>query len=494
MMPLTFGEAMHQLLKERGLSATAVAEELGFKSRTAFFRILHDESRMPAIQKCFEAARKSDMLALSDGEIERLAEAMRVSELGKQTYGIHRVIHQMIYPAHGQSRVFDVEIVGMEGVRTIEDVIGLLPPGGTVNIMMAGRSSKRLVDRIHQLTQERKIKNITHLFAIDEEDAEGIKVLSSISDILFSSVYSAYYVNETGVSKKNWWLRSGVIMFDHTSDDGEKTTVQLTWLNHRRYFCLKAQNDSGVLFWYNLYKNSIVDLIPLKKKTKEKDAGEAPDLADYIEFTEEFRKLEQNRAIYSIKPDMPINCVPVEILAPMVMEEYYKAYAGKNEQVSAQIARLYDIHAQRSGSLYSRKKPFHLVLSPQAMMAFVKTGRRTDHFFLGRPYTVEERVKLLTLLREQTRNNPNFSVFMRKNADIIDDKEVTVYDGYGVAMVKADTSWRLEQDHQEVMLESRMLAQHFKSYFLSSVLGTAVMTREESIALLDEMIEAARNA
>ncbi len=492
-MPLTFGEAMHHLLKKRGLSATAVAEELGFKSRTAFFRILHDESRMPSIIKCFEAAKESRMLALTDEEVSQLVEAMRVSELGRQNYGIHRAIHQMLYPSHKESAE-DVEIVGMEGVSTIEDVIALLPPGGTVNIMMTGRSSKRLVDRIHQLTQERKIESITHLFAIDEEDAEDVRILSCISDILFSSVYSAYYINETGVSQKNWWLRSGVIMFDHTADGGEKTTVQLTWLYRSRYFCLIAGNDSGTLFCHNFFKNHSVDLIPLKKKINTKDNGAVPDLADYIGFTDEFRKIEQNRAVYSIKPDFPINCVPVEILAPMIMEEYYSAFAKDNDQADEQIARLYDIHAQRSSGVYCRRKPFNLVLSPQAMRLFAQTGRRTDHFFLGRPYAPQERVRILTLLRDQTKENPNFSILMRKNGDIVDDREVTIYDGYGVALIKADTSWRLEKDHQEVMLESRMLAQHFKSYFLSSVLGGAVMTREESIALLDELIEVAKQA
>ena len=103
-------------------------------------------------------------------------------------------------------------------------------------------------------------------------------------------------------------------------------------------------------------------------------------------------------------------------------------------------------------------------------------------------------MKILTLLRDQTRDNPNFSIYMRKNTDIIDNMEVTVYDGYGVAMVKADTSWRLAHDHQEVMLESRMLAQHFKSYFLTGILENAVMTKEESIRILDELIEIARKS
>ena len=493
-MPLTFGEAMFALLKKRGLSATAVAEELGFKSRTAFFRILHDESRMPAIEKCFEAARKSKMLSLNEEETHALTEAMRVSKLGKQTYAIHHVLNNMIHPAYDAQRIPDLEIVGMEGISSVDDVIALLPEGGKVSIMMAGSSGKYLIDRLHRLTQERKIEKITHLFAIDEEDAEDIKVFSSISNILFSSVYSAFYINETGSGKKNWWLRSGVIMFDHTADSGEKTTVQLTWLNRNRYFCLCAQNDSGMQFWRSLFDNQTEELIPLKKETETVGAIKAPDLEQYIAFTDEYRKLEQNRAIYTIKPDFPINCVPVDILAPMVIDTYYSNFSQKNEEADEQIQRLYEIHDARCSGIYNRKKPANFVLSPKAMMDFAKTGQRSDHFFLGRPYTVEERVRVLTLLRDQTRDNPNFSIWMRKDEDIVDDKEVTVYDGYGVAMVKADTSWCLEQDHQEVMLESRMLANHLKSYYLSDVLGMAVMTKEESIAVLDEIIEAAKNA
>ena len=247
-------------------------------------------------------------------------------------------------------------------------------------------------------------------------------------------------------------------------------------------------------FWRSLFDNQTEELIPLKKETETVGAIKAPDLEQYIAFTDEYRKLEQNRAIYTIKPDFPINCVPVDILAPMVIDTYYSNFSQKNEEADEQIQRLYEIHDARCSGIYNRKKPANFVLSPKAMMDFAKTGQRSDHFFLGRPYTVEERVRVLTLLRDQTRDNPNFSIWMRKDEDIVDDKEVTVYDGYGVAMVKADTSWCLEQDHQEVMLESRMLANHLKSYYLSDVLGMAVMTKEESIAVLDEIIEAAKNA
>jgi transcriptional regulator with XRE-family HTH domain len=85
-MVMSFGEAMSMLLKKKGLSATTTAQDLGFKSRTAFFRILHDESRMPSIKKCFEAAKESALLALTDEEVGR--SFRRILDALKATNGV----------------------------------------------------------------------------------------------------------------------------------------------------------------------------------------------------------------------------------------------------------------------------------------------------------------------------------------------------------------------------------------------------------------------
>ncbi len=489
-MLMTFGEAMLTLLKERGLSATAVAEELGFKSRTAFFRILHDESRMPAIRNCFEEAKKSSLLALREEEIELLREAMRVSELGKVTYGINRVLHRMIYPAASDEHDrADVTIEGAQDAHTLEELLAKIKNKRKITVVIMGRCSKRVLDRLHRLTKEAAIRKIVHLFALDEADAEDVKVFSEMSDILFSSVYSVYYLNETGVGLKNWWLRSGVILFSFEEADGRKRAFQLTWLRKRRY--LFSEDDQKKLkdFWNGLIRNVKDQMIPLKQEAQQ-DAQ--PDMQRYVEFTRYYQKLEQNREMYTIRPDFPMNCVPVEILAPPVIDAFSQMCPEEAGDFSAQISRLYDIHKARVDNLYKKRKETHIVLNVEAMMRFAKTGSRSDHFFSTRPYTPEERVQVLTLLRDHAQDNPHFHIWMSRNPNIVSDRELTVYDGYGVALVKGDTSWRLNEDHQEVLLESRMLAQYFKSYFLSDVLSSAVMTREESIALLEELIDTAK--
>lgn len=491
-MPMTFGEAMSSLLKHKGLSASAVAEELGFKSRTAFFRILHDESRMPAIEKCFENAAKSALLALDDGEIDQLREAMLVSELGKKTYGINSVLQRMIYPAardpHERTEFI---LEGCGSADTLEELLDGFGKYRKITVVIMGRCGKQVLDRLHCLTGESPIEKIVHFFGLDEEDAEDIKVFAEMSDILFSSIYSVYFINETGKEMKNWWLRSGVILFICEDQDGSQRTIQLNWLGKDRYLCVENAGDRMKNFWRSLIEHSIGEMVPLKLEEEQKAQS---DMQRYIEFTRSYQRLEQNREIYMIKPDFPINCVPVEIIAPPIIQAFAQICPEEAEKFNEQITCLYDIHKARVDNLYQKRKATHIVLNVEAMMRFAKTGSRSDHFFLTRPYTPQERVCVLELLRDQAKNNPNFHIWMSSRPDILSDMELTIYDGYGVALVKGDTSWRLDIDHQEIMLESRMLAQYFKDYYMGSVLAHAVMTKEESIALLDQMIETAMNA
>jgi len=489
-MPMTFGEAMLSLIKKRGLSATTVAQELGFRSRTAFFRILHDESRLPSIEKCLAAAENSKLLSLSGEELSLLREAMRVSELGRYVYEMNRVLHRMIYPVHSAMPADEILVEGVEGVSTFEEIISAPPSGGKFNIIILGRCRKHMMDRFLELTQTHEVEKIVHLFAIDEEDAEDIKIFSTISDIVFSRVYASYYISETNVPVKNWWLRSGILLIDHEDELGQHRTLQLTWLGRNRYLGFIDRSLSVIGYWKMIIENAFGEMVPLKQASG--GEGESNDLAHYIEFTDRFRKLEFSRAIYMIKPDLPINCVPADILRENLFSGIDVEPEEMDEQAKALFTRLYKIHQARFDNLFSKKKPTHIVLSPQAMMDFARTGQRTDHFFLGRPYTPQERVKILTHLLNQTRDNPNFSIWMSSSPDLLSDKEVTVYDGYGVAMVKADTSWRIREDCDEIMLESTMLAHHFKSYVFSDVLGRRVMPREACIALLEEMIDAAK--
>lgn len=485
MLRMTFGETLTKIIYQRGLSATAVAEELGFKNRTAFFRILHDESRDVSIRKCFEAVRDSELLALSDEEIERLREAIRVNELGRKTYGVHRALHEMVYPSIGQAAQ-TIELEGAQGMKTLDDLMMRMDEYTGIIIVIMGACSKALMDRLHQLTLAGNVSKILHFFAYDEENLEDVKIFASMSNLLFSDVYSIYCLNETRLNRKNWWLRSGAVLFNCDGRFG----CQLTALGEERYLYTEDLPEKIKTFWNGILRNTKEQIIRLKGASESQQMG----MEQYVDFTRSLEQMERGREIYIIKPDFPMNCVPAEILASLVRDAFKQEFSDDTGHFDKMIARMYDIHDRRVRNLYEKRRATYMVLDVEAMQCFARTGKRRDHLFLCRPYTPEERVRILTLLRDQAQNNPYFHILMSHDERLVADRELTVYEGFGVAIIKADTSWELHRAHQEVMLESKLLASYFKSYIKENVIAKGVMTKEESLAVLDGLIEMARRS
>lgn len=480
---------MQELLRERKLSATAVAEELGFKNRTAFFRILHDESRISGVQRCFEAAKQSALLSLSAEEIDRLSAAVSVSELGKKTYGIHTAMREMIYPG----MPMPPEPIALEGetnCATLGELMRTLNDLKSVTIVIMGRCTRDVMDRLFALTKETTVRKIIHVFAFDEEDPEDIKIFATMANLLFSSVYSVFCLNETGVTTKNWWMRSGTMLFNCERADGTRLGFQMTPVEKNCYLYSEEDPDKLKAFWNAMMSHVKERVFPLKRE----DEGRQVDLKSYIEFTKTFEQLERNRELYMIKPDFPINCVPPEILEKLARDAFAQAFPGDEEEFKTLIEQIYEIHAARVKNMYHKRRVTHIVLNEDAMECFARTGNRSDHLFLCRPYTPQERVSMLTLLRDQTRDNPYFNVWIGTDEGIVNDRELKVYDGHGVSLIKADTSWQLHGEQQNVMLESKLLASYFKSYIVGSVIAKGVRSQQESIAVLDRLIEIAKQS
>ena len=94
---LTFGEAFARILKQRQMSISAAAAELGFSSKTALFRIINDESKPSSIRKCLDAAIACEALALTAQEIAGLETALKVSAVGKHAYMIVSVLDSILH-------------------------------------------------------------------------------------------------------------------------------------------------------------------------------------------------------------------------------------------------------------------------------------------------------------------------------------------------------------------------------------------------------------
>lgn len=484
-----FGRAFSELIKKRGMSVSAVAAELGMASKTALFRVLNGQSRPETCRKYMEAARASERFALTDEEYGGLKQKLREGEMDKQTLAMNELLRELL---HSGAPGREPSPVPLEGKDAPEDVQGLLDASrglSRIHIDVLGRCPRDVLSLLHRFSGQADVASIRHIFAVDDKSTEHMRVFAEASSILFSPVYSAYVINETGTQEKNWLFHSGLILLGGLREDGGHRACLLAPVE-RGYHLITGDHGEPEALFARLIGDARERIRPLKRIPKA--IGQLPFPENYVCFTEKYLQIERGRRIYMIKPDVPLICVPPDLLLPIVRERFAQEDAFPEAEAAQAVERLCQIHRARYDNLFGKRKQTHMVLSREAMLRFAQTGVRQDHVFLLRPYTRGERTAILENLRDHMRQNPNLNVWFGKSPSLMKDKEVTAYEGYGVAIIKSDTSWHLEKDHQEIMLESRALASRLRDYLLGEILPKEVFSREESMEILEQLIKIAR--
>lgn len=481
---LTFGEAFAAMIRKRNMSVSSASALLGFSSKTALFRILNGQSKPSSNKKCLEIARKSEAFALTNEEIDELTTALKISIIGKQAYAMQGLLRDLLHPRLPDVSPDPVVIEGMEGADTLGELLDRCAPLADIHIGIFGECPQPVLTQLHGFTQRADVHEIHHLVPMDEQNPEHMRALSSASMILFSPAYSVYAVGKTEYPECNWPFYSGIILLCGTDRQGERLSYQLTPLSNGAYLALMTKQGAVTSLWKRLICDAMDRIRPIKTQCQPDSCSAFPQ--NYIDFTEEYRNIEHNREIFMMKPDLPFCCISPEIMKPIVQDGFAKNCDSPD--TLALFDRLYEIQKGRFDNMFGKKKVTHLVLNREAMCRFAKTGQREDHFFLGRPYNSQERVAILSHVLNQARDNPYFNVWFSKNPDLVIDKEVTAYENYGVAIIKSNTSWHLEKDHQEIMLESRALASSFREYVLAEIIPGEVMTRAKSLAVLEQLI------
>ena len=210
---------------------------------------------------------------------------------------------------------------------------------------------------------------------------------------------------------------------------------------------------------------------PLKKMF-----DKAMNSGGYLDFAEECRRLEQNRAIYTIKLDVPLSFVQTDIVASCIMDGFVE-----KETLEDMIR----VHQRRFDNYFTKKKVSHVIFSREAMERFARTGRQSDHFFALRSYTPEERVRILQNLRGQEESNPYFHVYFFEDGFQPPAAEVGLYEGVGTLMAKPYTDYNLSGEHAETIISQKEFCARYKAYFMNDLLERHVMNRRETLAGLD---------
>ena len=482
-----FGQCLAQLLREKNISASELARMMAYKSRNSIFRILDGEGGHSTRQAFFLRLREENPLGLGEEEFSRLEEALEMSRVGAVAYRSNIAMRELLTAA--DEMAVPIRIVGTDGKDGWSALLRALD-APQMEVIIFGCCERRIMSAMRKRFSERETEGgvrVTHFIYAGQE--ELVHAISAIQPMLYADFYAAYCV-EPGVFSKprEQMYRTNTMLVRWQDETGTWYDQPFVLADTDLFLALterktKKKNEIRSLIEADLHRMATL-------KTAFAFDGDQPD---YVAYTDMLRRFEQGRAIYTVKLDMPFPYIDVDILIPCAMESFM-ATGMEKAQAEEIVGVLAGVHAQRFRNIYAKRRPTHAILSVEFMERFARTGRQTDHFFVLRPYTPEERVQILTHMKEQAERNPYFMLYFFKPDFEPPLMEITLYEGVGTVMAKPFTDYNLAGDHAEAMITNEEFCARYKAFFTDDLLARQVMGREETLAELERLIQIAGEA
>ncbi|MGN0746664.1 MAG: hypothetical protein ACI4ML_08315 [Aristaeellaceae bacterium] len=489
-----FSECLKRILAEEGISASELSRMLGFRSRNSIFRILSDQSSIKAQEEFLETLKSILGEQWPARHWRDLQEAMAITRIGLTDYLASEAIRQLILPrseTRDEIMVMLDDEQGRLATIPLREQLRVFLSMGRVHITMRSCCDaalcRLLAEELAQAGREGRVEVVHY---INMGDDVVIQNVMAIQPLMYYSWYTARQLDPDKCTPEMRALFAPGIMNLLVTDDAGRT----------RSFCM-AMADKGSMLMvemqvvrYGHAQQKITQYVQqLPMLQNHFPISDSPD--DYLRYTEQYRQMEFDREIYSIKPDVPINLIHPDILLPSVMDGFRDSSFTDRAHLVPLVQSLYDIHLMRFENFFRKRKVTHIVFSLEAMRNFMRTGRQTDHFFAMRPYTLAERMAILNQLRDQAAKNTHFYIHFLKEDMPAPIMEITMYDGYGVMFTKANTDYNLAGEHTEALVSHPGFMRKYREFFVRELLPRYVMSHHETMAALDELARmAAREA
>lgn len=483
-----FAASMRRVLEETGISATELARMVGFKSRNSLFRILNDETSSEVERHFFETLREKQCLQLPEETWRELEEALEISRVGYSDFLSNRAISMLLMqemPPPGEYMCIRREKEGHVSMTPFSALLAELARCDRLEICMASCCTAPLIQALaaglHTGDGSSHVTITHYMFSGADEIVQNVV---AIQPLLYASWYHAYFLEPGACAPETEALLRVSSLFVHTLCGAKEHFELLTMIDGGHILRRTLQDDGAFRRMMGFAERS--DIAVHRVKSGFSYLAHTP--ADYLTYTENYRQLEHNCVVLSLKPDVPINFIHPDLLLGPVMDGFTEGGFAAQEEMTALVQQLYDIQLQRYENFFRKKKVTHTIFSRKAMERFVRTGRQSDHFFAMRPYTPAERRAILMNLRDQAAHNPYFWVyFLREDADDI-YAEITLYEGRGVMFLRSDTAYHLGEDHSEALISDRAFCEKLRSFYMKELLVNRVLSYQDTIAILDRMI------
>ncbi len=480
----SFAECLKRCLKQEGVTASEAARLVGFRSRNSIFRILQGETSGAVNEKFLRSLRDALGERWPDEHWHALEQALAVDRMGADRYqhiqAFRRVLHGDI-KERGDIIVQTVDVMGGCVETPLPEVLREIAKSPRTEIVITGCCDIGIMNLLEGCCGEAaEAGRLSVRHYIDTTEAVVVRNILGVLPMLSKSWYNARLVGRGSCPEQTHQMYRLHAMYINCWDEqGHASGHQMTWLDEKHFIRRIWQSACTIVQTLDRWRFHLELLKPATDLEG--------DASDFLNYTIHYAELEDRCTILSIKPDVHFNCIPPQLLYNAVMDAFEQSGMPLGEGIDALMDGLARVHEKRFNNMMRKRKPTHLVYSYQAMERFMRTGVMSDHFFIQRAYTVEERRELIRVLRDAMEERPWFNIyFFREDLEL--RNEISYYGDKGVMIMAAETGYELAADHSEALITLPAFSRAFREYFMESLLKNAVTGRKETLALLDRLL------
>lgn len=454
----------------RGWSIRRLAEELGYSSPTSILRVLQGKANAESLDKFGKALGAMTSEPLTDEEIVELKLLLERGLSDDDSYrSTHLFISIMRNEVPEQEPVL-LEDAATGRITTLRERYGSRE-GLRITIMNCEQVP--MYRELAKMEAERPFP-LDHFFLVDGPASLTVERMLAILPMIYNPHYQIFSRDAGGFQPQG--LLQADMMLCAWRENGTEQFDVVTF----------QQRGHGL---YANHHSAVENVLPLLTRAHH-DEGFRPvrvinenEGIDFVDYCRYCTDLERDRTVMRIKPDVGVEQIPVEILA-----DAYRDGCGSLPEAQAILPVLIDLFTERRLNAENKRQPSYHVMMRWGMWRFARTGRLSDHPWMLRSFTVEERKHILLTLMERMKHNRSFHLYFAQDDDVHREDEFVYYEGVGLCLVKPHTNYQLGSDHAEIMISQKSFCEAYSNFYLNHVIRYRTMPPERTLTLLQEML------
>ena len=470
---MELSELVQGYIERNGITMAELTEALGYRSRTSVHRILSGQADIAALETF--VLRVKERIGIRKDQFQNLLDSV-YETYRDSAYGAALEVMNFV-----QGKTQPDRPVRLQETDTgrwsvfAERYLGV----SQLSITLLNSAYVPIYHELRRLITQQGAR-VEHFIGGTEDALHGIHIVTELMNLIPLENYNGYVLREPGGRQKLVrGIRQSDCLFVRGVRGGDDVEEAIIFLDEER----------GVVL--NLKGKMILDTLNEFERRQYRrirmiwNGGEV--IRDYLAYSRWLLALETKRNVYRIKPDFCMEWYPADIVMRALREGGF--LDGKPEEAVKEAERIFDERVQNA---YSGPQVTCSICKRSAVRRFAETGRASDHFWGMRPFTPDERVRIFETILASMRENPQFRLYFWQDGDVPRDVEIIHYAGEGILITQPNTSYRLDEDLNEVMVTHEGFCKAFQDFYDKIALKNHVIDRAEAEAFMQECIDVAR--